>query len=137
VDKDWKEKIFYPASHVREEESKKVKENIDAPIIEDWVSDDEDDDEPNPKVEKKTVISTATKKDCPNVHKHMVPRAVLMKNGLKTVNNARPVNIVRTVNTGRPFSTARSSNTVRPSLTAHPKSTVNCARPKTYFQNQA
>ncbi|GJS50803.1 putative ribonuclease H-like domain-containing protein [Tanacetum coccineum] len=71
---------------------------------------------------------------CP---KHMVPRAVLMKTGLKTVNNARPVNTVRSVNTGRPFSTARSFNTVRPSYTAHPKSTSNCARPKTYFQNQA
>ncbi|GJW87655.1 putative ribonuclease H-like domain-containing protein [Tanacetum coccineum] len=193
VDKDWKEKFFYPANHVREVEPKKVRENNDAPIIEDWVSDDEDDDEPNPKVEKKTVIPTATKKEfvkpekpvrrsvryaemyrsqrprgnqrnwngqksnqlgcnfvfnnkacficgsfdhiqysCPNqqrkrivsgnnkkdndyysktshsnAHKHMAPRAVLMKTGLKTVNTARPVNTVRSVNTGRPFSTAR------------------------------
>ncbi|GJZ91165.1 putative ribonuclease H-like domain-containing protein [Tanacetum coccineum] len=67
----------------------------------------------------------------------MVPRAVLMKTGLKTVDNARPVNTVRSVNTGRPFSTARSFNTVRPSYTAHPKSTVCCVRPRTYFQNQA
>ncbi|GJV78375.1 hypothetical protein Tco_1509959 [Tanacetum coccineum] len=67
----------------------------------------------------------------------MVPRAVLMKTGLKTVNNARPVNTVRSVNTARPFSTARAFNTVRPSYTAHPKSTVLCARPKTHFQNQA
>ncbi|GKC15780.1 retrovirus-related pol polyprotein from transposon TNT 1-94 [Tanacetum coccineum] len=195
VDKDWKEKFFYPANHVREEEPKKARENTDAPIIEDWVSDDEEEVEPIPKVEKKTAIPTATKKEsvkpekpirrsvryaemyrsqgprgnqrnwngqksnqlgcnfmfnnkacfncgsfdhiqysCP---KHMVPRAVLMKTGLKTVNNARPVNTVRSVNTGRPFSTARSFNTVRPSYTAHPKSTSNCARPKTYFQNQA
>ncbi|GJV50373.1 hypothetical protein Tco_1440585 [Tanacetum coccineum] len=63
VDKDWKEKFFYPANHVREVEPKKVRENNDAPIIEDWVSDDEDDDEPNPKVEKKTVIPTTTKKE--------------------------------------------------------------------------
>ncbi|GJR88726.1 putative ribonuclease H-like domain-containing protein [Tanacetum coccineum] len=207
VDKDWKEKFFYPANHVREVEPKKVRENNDAPIIEDWVSDDEDDDEPNPKVEKKTVIPTATKKEfvkpekpvkrsvryaemyrsqrprgnqrnwngqksnqlgcnfvfnnktcficgsfdhiqysCPNqqrkrivsgnnynkkdndyysktshssAHKHMAPRAVLMKTGLKSVN------------------TARSFNTVRPSYTAHPKSTIHCARPRTYFQNQA
>ncbi|GJY21777.1 hypothetical protein Tco_0394343 [Tanacetum coccineum] len=125
VDKDWKEKFFY----------------------------DEDEVEPIPKVEKKTVIPTATKKEfvkpetpvsfdhiqyiCPNVHKHMVPRAVLMKTDLKTINTARPVNTVRSVNTGRPFSTARSFNTVRPSYTAHPKSTVHCARPRTYFQNQA
>ncbi|GKF47646.1 hypothetical protein Tco_0137448, partial [Tanacetum coccineum] len=61
VDKDWKEKFFCPANHVREVELKKVRENNDAPIIEDWVLDDEDDDEPNPKVEKKIVIPTATK----------------------------------------------------------------------------
>ncbi|GJW16505.1 ribonuclease H-like domain-containing protein, partial [Tanacetum coccineum] len=134
-----------------------LKRDNDAPIIEDWVSDDEDDDEPNPKVEKKTVIPTATKKEfvkpekpvkrsvsCPNqqrkrivsgnnynkkdndyysktshssAHKHMAPRAVLMKTGLKSVNTARPVNTVRSVNTGRPFSTARpfrsTVNTVR------------------------
>ncbi|GJZ02522.1 zf-CCHC domain-containing protein [Tanacetum coccineum] len=198
VDKDWKEKFFCPANQVREEEPKKARENNDAPIIEDWVSDDEEEVEPIPKVEKKTVIHTATKKEfvkpekpirrsvryaemyrsqgprgnqrnwngqksnqlgcnfvfnnkacfncgsfdhiqysCPNAHKHMVPRAVLMKTGLKTVNNARPVNTVRSVNTGRPFSTARSFNTVRPSYTAHPKSTVLCARPRTHFQNQA
>ncbi|GJU46456.1 hypothetical protein Tco_1203722 [Tanacetum coccineum] len=104
-----------------EVEPKKVKENNDAPIIEDWVSDDEDDDEPNPKVEKKTVIPTATKiefvkpetpvKRSVSAHKHMAPRAVLMKTGLKSVNTARPVNTVRSVNTGRPFSTARSFNT--------------------------
>ncbi|GKA11960.1 hypothetical protein Tco_0691506 [Tanacetum coccineum] len=35
----------------------------DAPIIEDWVSDDKDDVESIPKVEKKTVIPTATKKE--------------------------------------------------------------------------
>ncbi|GKC47829.1 ribonuclease H-like domain-containing protein, partial [Tanacetum coccineum] len=98
--------------------------------IEDWVSDDEDDVEPIPKVEKKTVIPIATKKEfvkpakpirrsvsCPNVHKHMAPRAVLMKTGLKTINIARPVNTVRFVNTGRPFSTSRARrfNDVKPS----------------------
>ncbi|GJR45068.1 putative ribonuclease H-like domain-containing protein [Tanacetum coccineum] len=198
IDKDWKEKFFCPANQVREEEPKKARENNDAPIVEDWVSDDEDDVEPIPKVEKKTVIPTATKKEffkpkkpvmrsvryaemyrsqrprgnqrnwngqksnqlgcnfvfnnkacficgsfdhiqysCPNVHKHMVPRAVLMKTSLKTVNTVRLVNIVRSVNTGRPFSTARSFNTVRPSYTDHPKSTVHCARQRRYFQNQA
>ncbi|GJS55236.1 putative ribonuclease H-like domain-containing protein [Tanacetum coccineum] len=125
VDKDWKEKFFCPANQVREEAPKKARENNDAPIIEDWVSDDEDDVESIPKVEKKTVIPTATKKEfvkpetpvrrsvsCPNVHKHMVPRAVLMKTGLKTVNNARPVNTVRqNVNTVR----ARGFNVVKPS----------------------
>ncbi|GJW10898.1 ribonuclease H-like domain-containing protein [Tanacetum coccineum] len=63
VNKDWKEKLFYPANHVREVEPKKVRENNDALIIEDWVSDDEDDDELNTKVEKKIVIPTVTKKE--------------------------------------------------------------------------
>ncbi|GJR14906.1 putative ribonuclease H-like domain-containing protein [Tanacetum coccineum] len=125
VDKDWKEKFFCPANQVREEAPKKARENNDALIIEDWVSDDEDDVESITKVEKKTVIPTATKKEfvkpetpvrrsvsCPNVHKHMVPRAVLMKTGLKTVNNARPVNTVRqNVNTVR----ERGFNAVKPS----------------------
>ncbi|GJW30554.1 hypothetical protein Tco_0047429, partial [Tanacetum coccineum] len=54
-----------------------------------------------------------------SAHKHMAPRAVLMKTGLKS------------------FNTARHVNTVRPFYTAHPKSTIHCARPRTYFQNQA
>ncbi|GJU04326.1 hypothetical protein Tco_1114664 [Tanacetum coccineum] len=48
VDKDWKEKLFCPANHVREEQPKKAREKNDAPIIEDWVSDDEDEVEPIP-----------------------------------------------------------------------------------------
>ncbi|GJV11273.1 putative ribonuclease H-like domain-containing protein [Tanacetum coccineum] len=118
-----------------------VRENNHAPFIKDWMSDDEDDDELNPKVEKKTVIPTATKKEfvksVKSAHKHLAPRAVLMKTSLKSVNTARPVNIGRSVNTGRPFSTARSFNAVRPSYTAHLESTNHCARPRTYFQNQA
>ncbi|GJS52325.1 retrovirus-related pol polyprotein from transposon TNT 1-94 [Tanacetum coccineum] len=38
------------SKNLREEEPKKARENNDAPIIEDWVSDDEDDVEPIPKV---------------------------------------------------------------------------------------
>ncbi|GJU56001.1 hypothetical protein Tco_1229715 [Tanacetum coccineum] len=205
---------------VCENSSNETKKNSDAPIIEEWVSDNEDEVESPVVVKKKTVIPTAAKIEkpvrkpvryaemyrsqrprgnqrnwngqksnqlgcnfvfnnkacficgsfdhiqysCPNqqrkrivsgnnynkkdndyysktshssAHKHMAPRAVLMKTGLKSVNTARPVNTVRSVNTGRPFSTARSFNTVRPSYTAHPKSTIHCARPRIYFQNQA
>ncbi|GKE92988.1 hypothetical protein Tco_1574083, partial [Tanacetum coccineum] len=43
---------------VNEVEPKKVRKNDGAPIIEDWVSDDEEEDEPKPKSEKKTVIPT-------------------------------------------------------------------------------
>ncbi|GJV87184.1 ribonuclease H-like domain-containing protein [Tanacetum coccineum] len=118
VDKAWKEKFFYPANHVRVEEPKKAKENNDAPIIEDWVSDDEEEVEPISKVEKKTAIPTATKKES------FKPEKPIRRS-------------VRSVNTGIPFSTTGSFNTVRPSYTDHPKSTVHCARPRTYFQNQA
>ncbi|GJV95675.1 putative ribonuclease H-like domain-containing protein [Tanacetum coccineum] len=196
VDKKWKEKFFNHANNVRLEEPKKARENTDAPIIEDWVSDDEEEVESTPKVEKK--IPTATKKEsvntvkpsrrtvryaemyrsqrprgnqrswngqktdqlgcnfvfnnkacficgdfdhiqyyCPNAYKHMVPRAVLMKTGLKTVKNAKPLSTVRSVNTARPVSTARCVKTVRPNNTAHPNSTVSCARPKSHFQNKA
>ncbi|GJX41391.1 putative ribonuclease H-like domain-containing protein [Tanacetum coccineum] len=58
-----RQKNLCPANHVREEELKKDRENNDALIIKDWVLDDEDDVEPIPKVEKKTVIPTATKKE--------------------------------------------------------------------------
>ncbi|GKA22554.1 ribonuclease H-like domain-containing protein, partial [Tanacetum coccineum] len=44
---------------VSEVERKKVRKNDGATIIEDWVSDDEEQDEPKPKSEKKTVIPTA------------------------------------------------------------------------------
>ncbi|GJV18335.1 putative ribonuclease H-like domain-containing protein [Tanacetum coccineum] len=100
------------ANHVREEEPKKARENNDAPIIKDWVSDDEDDDEPNSKDEKKSDIPTVTKKEfvkpknqlggqlasknlSSHAHKHMAPKAVLMKTGLKSIKTARPVNTVR------------------------------------------
>ncbi|GJU40006.1 ribonuclease H-like domain-containing protein [Tanacetum coccineum] len=39
----------------REEEPKVVRKNDDAPIIEEWVSDDEEEDVSQPKIEKKTV----------------------------------------------------------------------------------
>ncbi|GJY21428.1 putative ribonuclease H-like domain-containing protein [Tanacetum coccineum] len=196
VDTKWKEKFFNHANNVRLEEPKKASENTDAPIIEDWVSDDEEEAESTPKVEKKIPIATkeasvnndkpsrrtiryaelyrsqrprgnqrgwnGQKTDqlgcnfvfnnkacficgdfdhiqynCPNAYKHMVPRAVLMKTGLKTVKNTKPLSTVRSVNTARPVSTVRCVNTVRSHNTAHSKPTVSCARPKTHFQNQA
>ncbi|GKD38066.1 ribonuclease H-like domain-containing protein, partial [Tanacetum coccineum] len=48
---------------VSEVEAKEVRMNNDAPIIEDWVSDDEEQDESKPKSEKKTVIPTVKKKE--------------------------------------------------------------------------
>ncbi|GJX69688.1 putative ribonuclease H-like domain-containing protein [Tanacetum coccineum] len=90
----------------------------------DWVSDDEDDVEPIPKVKIKLLYLLLLKKE-------------FVKPETPAGGQLRPVNTVRSVNTGRPFSTAKSFNTVRPSYTAHPKSIVHCARPSTYFQNQA
>ncbi|GJV00137.1 hypothetical protein Tco_1329407, partial [Tanacetum coccineum] len=75
VDKDWKEKFFYLANHVSEVEPKKVRKNNDAPIIEDWVSDDEEQDGSKTKPEKKTVIPTAAKIEKP-VRKPVIKRSV-------------------------------------------------------------
>ncbi|GKC42834.1 putative ribonuclease H-like domain-containing protein, partial [Tanacetum coccineum] len=67
VDKDWKEKFFYPANHVESVNKikKPVRKNNDAPIIEDWVLDDEDEVETTVVVKKKTVIPTAAKIEKP------------------------------------------------------------------------
>ncbi|GJW45822.1 retrovirus-related pol polyprotein from transposon TNT 1-94 [Tanacetum coccineum] len=46
-----------------EEEPKVVRKNDDAPIIEEWVSDDEKEDVSQPKIEKKTVMSSIVKKE--------------------------------------------------------------------------
>ncbi|GJS88741.1 ribonuclease H-like domain-containing protein [Tanacetum coccineum] len=78
-------------------EPKKARENTDAPIIEDWVSDDEEEVVSIPKKEKKANYSNLSK-----CFKHMVPRAVLMRTGLKTVKNAKPLSTAKSVNTVRP-----------------------------------
>ncbi|GJY84813.1 hypothetical protein Tco_0498839 [Tanacetum coccineum] len=49
----------------KKKEPKKVRENNDAPIIEEWVSDDEEQDESKTKPEKKTVIPTTAKIEKP------------------------------------------------------------------------
>ncbi|GJS85352.1 putative ribonuclease H-like domain-containing protein [Tanacetum coccineum] len=53
------------SERVSEVEPKKVRENNDAPIIEDWVSDDEEQDESITKPEKKTITPTAAKIEKP------------------------------------------------------------------------
>ncbi|GJW76151.1 ribonuclease H-like domain-containing protein [Tanacetum coccineum] len=55
----------------------------------------------------------STQKAHPSAQRNMVPRAVLMKTGLRTLNNTRPVN------------------------TAHPKTTVYSARPMSHFSKSA
>ncbi|GJV00170.1 putative ribonuclease H-like domain-containing protein [Tanacetum coccineum] len=58
---------------VSEVEPKKVRKNDGAPIIEDWVSDDEEQDESKPKSEKKYVIPTAAKKEFAKPENHEKP----------------------------------------------------------------
>ncbi|GJW15358.1 hypothetical protein Tco_0019491 [Tanacetum coccineum] len=58
---------------VSEVEPKKVRKNDGAPIIEDWVSDDEEQDESKPKSEKKTVIPTAAKIEFAKPENHEKP----------------------------------------------------------------
>ncbi|GJZ51246.1 putative ribonuclease H-like domain-containing protein [Tanacetum coccineum] len=73
----------------------------------------------------------------PSSYRHMTPRAVLMKSGLKPLNTARPVSTVKSVNASRPISTARSVCAARPLNTASPKSTATYARPVSSFSKQA
>ncbi|GJZ51339.1 ribonuclease H-like domain-containing protein [Tanacetum coccineum] len=63
----------------------------------------------------------------PHPKRNFVPRAVLMKSGLKTLNTARQ-------NSSR---AAVSVNTARPINTAYPKPTVNYARPASNVFNKA
>ncbi|GJU84472.1 hypothetical protein Tco_1292018 [Tanacetum coccineum] len=63
------------------------------------------------------------KKTHPCAKKYLVPRAVLMKSGLVSINTARQ-NISKT---------AVSVNTARQVNTAHSKTTVNAARPMSYL----
>ncbi|GKA51489.1 hypothetical protein Tco_0744685 [Tanacetum coccineum] len=187
-----------------EAKSKGVRKNNGAPIIEEWVSDSEEENESQTKIEKKiakpsfvkidffkakqtnkTDKKTAKQVDCnyqrvvkpvwnnakrvnhQNISKkthlcpkkNMVPRAVLMKSSLVSINTARQVNAVHlktTVNATRPMSylskTAHSTikrpihkntsfknrnfnqrvNIVKDKNvnTIRPKEVVNAARPK-------
>ncbi|GJV89459.1 ribonuclease H-like domain-containing protein [Tanacetum coccineum] len=114
---------------VSEDISNEIVKSPNAPLVEELVLDD--------KLKKKTVFPTANcnyhqrervvsgsnytrvnynysaKKAHPNAHRNMVPRAVLMKTGLRTLNTARPVNNV------------------------HPKTTIYSARPMSHFSKSA
>ncbi|GJS31079.1 hypothetical protein Tco_0491699 [Tanacetum coccineum] len=72
-------------------EPNKVMENNDAPIIEDWVSDDEEQDESMTKPVKKTVIPTAAKIEKP-VKKSVRPRVVNTARSNRTSVNAARAN---------------------------------------------
>ncbi|GJV86657.1 hypothetical protein Tco_1530595 [Tanacetum coccineum] len=111
-----------------EEKSKIVRKNNGAPIIEDWVSNSEDEDVPQDKIEKKIAKPSFVKIDFshPYAKRNKVPKAVLIKSGLVSVNTARQVNDTQsktTVNAARPMSHL--------SKTAHSTDkNVNIARPR-------
>ncbi|GJW13662.1 putative ribonuclease H-like domain-containing protein [Tanacetum coccineum] len=101
------------------EEPKRLVRILMRQKFEDWVSMNEEEAESTPKLEKKYRIATKHAficgdfdhiHNCPNAYKHMVPRAVLMKTGLKTVKNTKPLSTVRSVNTARPVSTVRTKD---------------------------
>ncbi|GJT33204.1 putative ribonuclease H-like domain-containing protein, partial [Tanacetum coccineum] len=68
-----------------------------------------------------------SEKNAPCAKKHLLPRAVLMKSGLVSINTARQ-NISKT---------AVSVNTARQVNTAHSKTTVNAGRPMSYLSKTA
>nr|GEW06660.1 hypothetical protein [Tanacetum cinerariifolium] len=117
-----------------EEETKAVRKNPDAPIVEEWVSDDEEENVTQPKIVQKTVRPSIVKKKLvkprqhekttrktiekfknnrQNTHIPRVPRAILMKYGLVSVNTAIQVNV------------------------AHQKTIMNVARPMSYLSKTA
>ncbi|GKE50173.1 hypothetical protein Tco_1481431 [Tanacetum coccineum] len=147
-----------------EAKPKVVRKNNGAPIIEDWVSDSEEENVSQTKIEKKTAKPSFVKidfVDCnyqrvvkpvwnnanrvnhenfakkshPYAKKNMVPRAVLMKYGLVSVNTARQVNVAHSktiVNATRPKNFNQRVNIVKDKNVnaARPKAVVNAARPE-------
>ncbi|GKE87732.1 hypothetical protein Tco_1565207 [Tanacetum coccineum] len=134
---------------------KAIRKNNGAPIIEDWVSDSEEEDVPQTKKEKKQMTHLSPKRN-------MVPKAVLMRSGLVSLTTARPVNTAQpktTVNCARPMTNVfnkahltvkRPINIKTPTKNsnfnkrvntvsgkniniARPKVVVNDARPKQYL----
>ncbi|GKA93174.1 hypothetical protein Tco_0815160 [Tanacetum coccineum] len=95
-----------------EEVSKVVRKFNDSLIIEDWVLDSEEENVSQTKTEKKINI---------------VPRAVLMKSGLVSINASRQ-NISKTT---------VSVNTARQVNAAHTKTTVNATRSMSYLSKKA
>ncbi|GJT05481.1 ribonuclease H-like domain-containing protein [Tanacetum coccineum] len=122
------------SKRVSELEPKKVRENNDAPIIEDWVSDDEEQDESMTKPVKKIVIPTAAKIEKPfkksvryaEMYRSQRPRGNRRNwNGQKSNQLVRP----RIVNTARSYRTP--VNTVWPRVVNTARSnrtSVNAAR---------
>ncbi|GJY76466.1 ribonuclease H-like domain-containing protein [Tanacetum coccineum] len=115
------------SKNVSEDISNEVRESLDAPLVEELVSNDKSQG-PRGNQRKWNNLKSqrlgrnnytrvnynySAQKAHPSAQRNMVPRAVLMKTGLRTLNTARPVN------------------------TAHPKTTVHSARPMPKAVNTA
>ncbi|GKD13557.1 putative ribonuclease H-like domain-containing protein [Tanacetum coccineum] len=108
--------------------SNEVKQTLETPLVEELVSEKAKQIVFPTKIEfvkqqdktarkpVKVNYNYTTNRTHPNAQRNMVPRAVLMKTGLK------PFNTVRTVKTAHPKSIAKAVNTARPKA-------VNTARP--------
>ncbi|GJW26631.1 hypothetical protein Tco_0040442 [Tanacetum coccineum] len=112
--------------------------SVSESLIEDWISDSESENETEfmsrqrkPSFAKNNA-RRVNHQNSPRIsHPHpkgnFVPRAVLIKSGLKTLKTARQ-------NSSR---AAISVNTARPINTAYPRPTVNCERPASNIFNKA
>ncbi|GKA03913.1 putative ribonuclease H-like domain-containing protein [Tanacetum coccineum] len=123
------------------EEPKIVKKYDDAPSIEEYVSDDEEEDvdcnyhqklfqrmvKPLWNNAQRVNHQNFAKKTHPCAKKNLVPKAVLMKSGLVSINTARQ-NISKT---------AVLVNTARQVNATHSKTIVNAARPMSYLSKIA
>ncbi|GJR68712.1 hypothetical protein Tco_0014777 [Tanacetum coccineum] len=126
-DKDWKEKFFYPEKHVESIKSKNKVKPVKRTVRyaemcrshsprgnqRNWNG--QKDEFPRKRMGSENNYNRVDHDyySRSNPHKQMVLRAVLLRNGLKTFNTARP------------------------SSTAHPRPTIHSARPQTRFSNQA
>ncbi|GJZ85745.1 hypothetical protein Tco_0651084 [Tanacetum coccineum] len=138
-------------SEVKTSESKP--KSVSEPLIEDWISDSEDENEtefkskqrkpsfakvefvksnehvkiPRESVEKVENNKQAKypRKNSQSPRGNFVPRVVLMKSGLKILNTARQNSLRAAVNTAKQINTA------------YPRPTVNCGRPSSNVFNRA
>ncbi|GJU67458.1 ribonuclease H-like domain-containing protein [Tanacetum coccineum] len=115
-----------------EEEPKVVRKYDDAPSIEEWVSDDEEEDVSQPKTKKKTVRPNIVKKefvDC-NYHQKQFQNQKMVK---PVLNNAQRVNHQNLAKKTHPY--AKKNLVPRAVLmkSAHSKTIVNAARPISYL----
>ncbi|GJS42030.1 putative ribonuclease H-like domain-containing protein [Tanacetum coccineum] len=114
-------KLIVEASETKDslDKPKAVRKNNGAPIIEDWVSNSEEEDVHQAMIEKKTVKPSFAKIEFVKSKKQVKsPRKTTIKQGLVSLTTARPVNTVQPktiVNSARPMKNVfnKAHSTVR------------------------